>query len=131
MKIRPKIPKFAGGNNLWYSKLVDYDPLKYESVYNPDYLFAGDTSNGLQNAWISDISGFDRGRYQPTSGYGAFGKNKAHFNYTKGVEGQDYYKQFGEALLKDGKFTPTGEAWAKAVDALLPKGSNASFYDKD
>jgi hypothetical protein len=24
-----------------------------------------------------------------------------------------------------------GEAWAKAVDALLPKGSQASFYNPD
>ena len=86
-------------------------------------------SDNILSPWKSNISGYDVGRYQPTN-HGAFGEGKEHYNYTLGVEGQNYYKKFGEDLLdSNGNFTPTGEAWAKAVDALLPAGSNASFYD--
>ena len=130
MKIRPRsIPKFQGGNNIWYQGLIDYDPTKYQISYDTSRLVNGDMSDTILSPWKSDISGYDVGRYQPTD-HGAFGKGKEHYNYTLGVEGQDYYKKFGEDLLdSNGNFTPIGEAWAKAVDALLPNGSNASFYD--
>ena len=133
MKIRPKIPIYQMGNKLWYSQLVDYDPIGYEDdlVYDTDHLYAGDISNGLQNPWVSNLSGFDKGRYQPTTGYGAFGENKAHYNYVKGFEKNPYYINFGYDLVKDGKFTPVGEAWARATDKLLPSGSKASFYDEN
>ena len=133
MNIRPRnIIKLQGGNTLdWYAGLSVFDPKYYESTYNPNYLFAGDTSKGLMNAWKSNISGYDVGRYQPTSGYGAFGKNKAHFNYTKSVEEQPYYIDFGKALLTEDKkdFSPIGKQWAEAVDKLLPYNSKASFYN--
>ena len=133
MKIRPRnIPKFQTGNNIWYSKIVDYDPTRYIPIYDTSRLVDGDMSDTKLTPWKSNISGYDQGRYQPTSGYGAFGENKGHYNYTLGVEGQDYYKKFGEDLLDtNGNFTPTGEAWARAVDALLPPGSRASFYDNN
>ena len=130
MNIRPRsIPKFQGGNNIWYQGLIDYDPTKYQISYDTSRLVNGDMSDNVFSPWKSNISGYDIGRYQPTN-HGAFGKGKEHYNYTLGVEGQDYYKKFGENLLdSNGNFTPTGEAWARAVDALLPAGSNASFYD--
>ena len=130
MNIKPRnIPKFQGGSNIWYSGLIDYDPTKYQISYDTSRLVNGDMSDNIFSPWKSNISGYDIGRYQPTN-HGAFGKDKEHYNYTLGVEGQDYYKKFGEDLLdSNGNFTPTGEAWAKAVDALLPEGSNASFYD--
>ena len=130
MNIRPRsIPKFQGGNNIWYQGLIDYDPTKYQISYDTSRLVNGDMSDNILSPWKSNISGYDVGRYQPTN-HGAFGEGKEHYNYTLGVEGQNYYKKFGEDLLdSNGNFTPTGEAWAKAVDALLPAGSNASFYD--
>lgn len=133
MTIKPRnIPKFQTGNNIWYNGIVDYDPTKYIPIYDTSRLVDGDVRDTKLTPWKSNISGYDQGRYQPTTGYGAFGINQGHFNYTKGVEGQDYYKRFGEDLLdSNGNFTPTGEAWARAVDALLPPGSRASFYDKD
>ena len=131
MKIRPKIPIYQMGNKLWYSQLVDYNPLDYEFDYDTSRLYAGDVSNGLQNPWVSNLPGFDKGRYQPTTGYGAFGENKAHYNYVKGFEGDWYYTHFGQGLVENGKFTPVGEKWAKAVDELLPSGSKASFYDEN
>ena len=133
MTIKPRnIPKFQTGNNIWYNGIVDYDPTKYIPIYDTSRLVDGDMSDTKLTPWKSNISGYDQGRYQPTTGYGAFGKYKGHYNYTLGVEKDPYYKQFGEDLLDaNGNFTPTGEAWARAVDALLPPGSRASFYDKD
>lgn len=133
MTIKPRnIPKFQTGNNIWYNGIVDYDPTKYIPIYDTSRLVDGDMSDTKLTPWKSNISGYDQGRYQPTTGYGSFGKYKGHYNYTLGVEKDPYYKQFGEDLLDaNGNFTPTGEAWARAVDALLPPGSRASFYDKD
>lgn len=144
MNIRPKnILKFAGGGQ-WYSGLQDYDTSKYLTQYDTSRLVNGDINARLNqdlktgtnsDAWLpwqSNISGYDQGRYTPTTGHGAFGKDKEHYNYTLGVEGQNYYKQFGNDLLDEqGNFTDTGIAWAKAVDALLPPGSKAGFFERD
>lgn len=120
--------KFQNGNV--FSRLKPYDP---SNDWQWDYergLVAGDT-NRLQPAWKSNISGYDQGRYTPTS-HGNLGVQKEHYNYTKGVEGQQYYRDFGDALLNDkGQFTDVGLNWAKAVDKLLPTGSKATFFDEN
>ena len=134
MKISHRgIPKYQAGKNLWYKKLIDYDPNTYKYGYDTTKLVDGDMGDKVFDPWVSNIKGFDTShRYQPTTGHGGFGVGENHFNYTLGVEGQNYYKKFGQDILdSNGNFTPLGEAWAKAVDALLPKGSEASFYDKD
>lgn len=127
------IPKYVNGNNLWYSKLIDYDPTKYQYAYDTSKLVDGDMLDNTFNPWISNIQGYDTmRRYQPTTGHGAFGINQPHFNYTKGVEEQDYYKKFGSDLLdSNGNFTPMGTQWAKAVDALIPKTSDTRFFNQD
>ena len=135
MKIRPKVPMFQGGSNIWYQNLKDYDSSLYKYGYDTTQLVDGDMYDNVFKPWISNIRGYDtQHRYQPTTGHGIFGEGKEHFNYTQKVEKQPYYNdKFGADLLdkNTGKFTPMGEAWAKAVDALLPKGSQASFYDPD
>lgn len=134
MNIRPKkIPKFQGGNNMWYSGITDYDPTKYITIYDISRLVDGDMSDTKLSPWKSNIQGYDKGRYQPTSGYGDFGVNKGHYNYTIGVENQPYYQEFGNNILNSEgtNFTDAGLAWAKAVDALLPPGSKASFFDEN
>ena len=134
MKISHRgIPKFQEGKNLWYKKLIDYDPNTYKYGYDVTKLVDGDMEDKVFDPWVSNVKGFDTShRYQPTTGHGEFGVGGNHFNYTLGVEGQNYYKKFGQDILdSNGNFTPLGEAWAKAVDALLPEGSEASFYDKD
>ena len=134
MKISHRgIPKFQEGKNLWYKKLIDYDPNTYKYGYDITKLVDGDMEDKVFDPWVSNVKGFDTShRYQPTTGHGEFGVGGNHFNYTLGVEGQNYYKKFGQDILdSNGNFTPLGEAWAKAVDALLPEGSEASFYNKD
>ena len=127
------IPKYAGGNNLWYSKLIDYDPNKYQYSYDTSQLVDGDMTDTSFTPWKSNIAGYDRGRYVPTTGHGAFGVNGQHYNYTLGVENNPYYIQFGKDLLDaNGNFTPLGEQWAKAVDALIPQSNHAArFYNDD
>ena len=74
--------------------------------------------------WVSNAAGKGVGRYLPTKG------NKRE--YTQGIENTQYYQNFKKALLNsDGTFTDLGLAWAKATDALLPKGSKATFFDEN
>ena len=136
MKIRPKIQKFEGGKNLWYERYIgkDYDPSLYEYDFDPSELVAidGNTYNILA-PWASTTAGQDRGRYTPTSGHGSFGQGGSHFKYTKRIEELPYYEIFGRNLIDEttGNFTPLGEAWAKAVDALLPPNHPAKFFDEN
>lgn len=127
------ILKFQGGGTPpWYAGLTDYDPTKYAHAYNTDQLVDGDMSDGKFDPWASTTAGQQLGRYTPTSGYGKYGVNKPHYNFAKGVEGQSYYQNFGQALLDEqGNPTEVGQAWMKAVDALLPSDSSARFYDEN
>nr|DAT77891.1 MAG TPA: hypothetical protein [Caudoviricetes sp.] len=114
--------KAQDGTSLWYSALQDYDPSKYKYAYDTSRLVNGDMSDDSFDAWVSNIHGTGVGRYKPSQG-----NTK---EYTQGIENQNYYKTFGNSLFNpDGSFTDVGAAWAKAVDANLPKGSTASFYD--
>lgn len=116
------ILKAQDGTQLWYSSLTDYDPANYRYSYDTSRLVNGDMSDTNFDAWVSNIQGAGVGRYKPSQGNTR--------EYTQGVENQDYYKTFGNSLFNpDGSFTDIGAAWAKAVDANLPKGSTASFYD--
>lgn len=119
------ILKAQTGTKLWYSGLAtigDYDPVKYTSSYNTSRLINADMQDDKWDPWVSNIAGIGIGRYKPTTG--------STKDYTQGIENTQYYKNFGKALLNpDGTFTDVGLAWAKAVDAQLPKGSLASFYD--
>lgn len=126
------IQKLIGGgglSNYWYSGLMDYDPNKYTMnfTYDTSKLV---NANDFSSPWSSSQPSIGI-RYQPTSGYGAYGIGGQHFNFTKGIEESPEYKRFGENLIKDGKFTPLGEAWAKATDALLPSDSESRFFDKN
>lgn len=125
------ILKFKGGGTpQWYAGLTDYDPTKYTFAYNVNNLVDGDMSDTSFDPWASATAGQQLGRYTPTTGHGEMGVNKAHFNFAKGVEGQQYYQNFGQALLNaDGTPTDVGVAWMKKVDALLPEDSPARFYD--
>lgn len=120
------IIKARGGTQLWYSGLSaagDYDPAKYQYSYDTSRLVDADMSDDKWNPWVSDIAGLGVGRYKPTAG-----NTRA---YTQSIENTQYYKNFGNALLNpDGTFTDVGLAWAKAVDAQLPKGSKATFFDE-
>lgn len=120
----------AGGNTPWYAGLTDYDSTKYTYAYNLENLVDGDMSDNEFSPWASATAGQQLGRYTPTTGHGEMGVNKAHFNFAQGVEGQQYYKNFGQALLnEDGTPTDVGIAWMKKVDSLLPADSPARFYD--
>lgn len=120
------IIKAQGGTQLWYSGLSatgDYDPAKYQYSYDTSRLVDADMFDDKWNPWVSDIAGLGVGRYKPTAG-----NTRA---YTQSIENTQYYKNFGNALLNpDGTFTDVGLAWAKAVDAQLPKGSKATFFDE-
>ena len=121
------IRKFqAGGQPDWYSALQvkgDYDSNKYAHEYDTSTLYAGDMSNGPQDYYVSNQNGSIKQRYAPTNG--TFGDS------VQAIEDQDYYKRFGKDLLNETgtDFSEMGKAWAKAVDAQLPAGSEASFYD--
>lgn len=120
----------AGGTPQWYTGLTDYDPTKYTFAYNVNNLVDGDMSDASFDPWASSTAGKQLGRYTPTTGHGAMGVNKAHFNFARGIEGQQYYQDFGKALVnEDGTPTDVGVAWMKKVDALLPEDSPARFYD--
>lgn len=121
------IRKFqAGGQPDWYSALQakgDYDSNKYAHEYDTSTLYAGDMSKGPQDYYVSNQKGTINQRYAPTNG--TFGDS------VQAIENQDYYKRFGKDLLNETgtAFSEMGKAWAKAVDAQLPAGSEASFYD--
>ena len=116
--------KAQGGVKLWYDGLQDFDPAKYKYSYDTSRLVNGDMSDDVFDPWISNIHGSVAGRYKPSQGNTR--------EYTQGIENQNYYKTFGNSLFNpDGSFTSIGEAWAKAVDANLPSGSTASFYDNN
>lgn len=123
--------KFQGGGTPpWYAKLLDYDPTKYTYAYNTENLVDGNMSDETFAPYISSTAGQLQGRYTPTSGHGKMGIGKGHFNYTKGIEEQAYYQNFGKALLnEDGTPTDVGIAWMKKVDELLPENSPARFFD--
>jgi hypothetical protein len=53
------IPKYVNGNNLWYSKLIDYDPTKYQYAYDTSKLVDGDMLDNTFNPWVSNIQGYD------------------------------------------------------------------------
>lgn len=120
------ILKAQNGSPLWYSNLEtngDYDPAKYQYSYDTSRLVNADMSDTNWSPWVSNVSGLGVGRYRPTTGNTR--------SYTQGIEDTQYYKNFGNALLNpDGTFTDVGLAWAKAVDAQLPKGSKATFFDE-
>lgn len=118
------ILKAQTGASLWYSGLTDYDPAKYSYSYDTSKLVDADMSDNKFNPWVSNVVGLGVGRYKPTAG-----NTRA---YTQGIENTQYYKNFGNALFNpDGTFTNVGEEWARQVDANLPKGSTASFYDQN
>ena len=118
------ILKAQTGTSLWYSGLTDYDPTKYSYSYDTSRLIDADMSDDKFNPWVSNVSGVGAGRYKPTTGNTR--------EYTQNIENTQYYKNFGNALLNpDGSFTDVGQAWARLVDANLPRGSAASFYDKN
>lgn len=116
----PSKPKGA----YWYSGLTDFDPLGYTYQYDTSRLVNADMSDDNFDPWVSNAAGKGVGRYLPTKG------NKRE--YTQGIENTQYYQNFKKALLNsDGTFTDLGLAWAKATDALLPKGSKATFFDEN
>lgn len=121
------IIKAQGGTQLWYSGLSaagDYDPTKYEHTYNTSALTDADMSDNMFVPWVSNIAGQGVGRYKPSE--------ENNREYAQRIEASPYYKKFGKDLLNpDGTFTDMGLAWAKAVDAKLPKGSTATFFDED
>lgn len=118
------ILKAASGTPIWYQNLQDYDPSKYQHSYDMSRLVNADMSNDIWDPWVSNVKGFGVGRYQPSNG-----NNR---NYTQNIENTQYYKDFGKALLdENGGFTDVGLAWAKAVDAQLPQGSKATFFDEN
>lgn len=110
--------------NDWYEGLGDFDPAGYTHQYDTSRLVNADMSDNNWDAWTSNVAGAGQGRYKPASG-----NTKA---YTQGIEGTQYYQNFEKALLNsDGTFTNLGLVWAKATDALLPKGSKATFLDEN
>nr|DAH58268.1 MAG TPA: hypothetical protein [Bacteriophage sp.] len=112
------------GNKLWYENLIDFDPANYISNYDTSQLIKGDISKSNLNPWVSNKNGLGPGRYAPSK------ENTRE--YAQQVENLPYYQTFGKDIIgSDGKFTEVGEAWAKAVDSMLPKGSLASFYDNN
>lgn len=122
------------GDLNWYYALQgrDYDPSKFTYGYDTSSLVDGYMEDDSFTPWVSKKSGYDPNRYKPTTGYGAFGREGSHFNFTKGVEESPYYKKFGEDLFdQNGQFTEVGTKWARAVDALLPPGSKATFFDEN
>ena len=124
---RGGVVKAQSGTSLWYSDLAkkgDFDKSKYVASYDTSSLINADFSDDDNSPWISNIPGIGVGRYQPTEGNTR--------EYAQRVENTDYYKNFGNDLFDEkGNFTDIGVAWAKAVDANLPKGSLASFYDEN
>lgn len=124
--------KFQGGGPFWYSDLTDYNPDLYIADYDTSTLVDGDMSDDKFILWASPNAGLGQGRYQSTEGYGEMGIDKEHYQKAQGIENQNYYRRFGEDLLdENGNFTKLGEAWAREVDKLLPKGSLATFYDEN
>ena len=121
------IIKAQDRTQLWYSRLSaagDYDPTKYEHTYNTSALTDADMSDNMFVPWVSNIAGQGVGRYKPSE--------ENNREYAQRIEASPYYKKFGKDLLNpDGTFTDMGLAWAKAVDAQLPKGSTATFFDED
>ena len=118
----PIPPKPKGA--YWYSGLADFNPSGYTYQYDTNRLVNADMSDDNFDPWVSNAAGKGVGRYLPS-----VGNTK---DYTKGIEGTQYYQQFGKSLLdENGKFTDIGKAWAKAVDAHLPSNSTASFYDAE
>lgn len=121
------ILKAQNGDKLWYSNLAtngDYDPTKYTYSYDTSRLVNADMTDDNFDPWVSNVAGKGVGRYLPAEG------NKR--KYTQGIENTKYYQDFKKALLNsDGTFTDLGLAWAKATDALLPKGSKATFFDEN
>lgn len=108
----------------WYSGLTDFDPSGYTYQYDTSRLVNADMSDNNFDPWVSNVAGKGDGRYLPAEG------NKRE--YTRGIENTKYYQDFKKALLNsDGAFTDLGLAWAKATDALLPKGSKATFFDEN
>lgn len=108
----------------WYSGLTDFDPSGYTYQYDTSRLVNADMNDDNFDPWVSNIAGKGVGRYLPSEGNDR--------KYTQGIENTKYYQDFKKALLTpDGKFTDLGLAWAKATDALLPKGSKATFFDEN
>ena len=106
----------------WYSDLVDFDPSKYTHQYDTSKLVNADMSDDNFDPWVSNVTGKGAGRYLPSEGNSK--------DYTARIEGSPYYQQFGKSLIdENGNLTDIGKAWTKAVDAYLPSGSTASFYD--
>ena len=122
------IIKALGGTKFWYDGIQDYDKTKYISDYDTSKLVNADD---FSDAWVSNVKGYDQYRYGPTQ-HGNYGENNDHWNYTSGIEGKDYYKQFGKDLFdENGNPTPMGIAWMQATDKLLPENSRARFYDSN
>lgn len=114
----------TGVKTPWYNtlKAVNKDT-DFVSNWDTSTLYAGDTSNGLKNPWASNQVGNALGRYSPTEGYTRKQAEDIELN-------DQLYKDFENNLFNDdGTFNEIGEAWAREVDKLIPKGSTASFYD--
>lgn len=108
----------------WYNalKAVNKDT-DFTSKLDTSTLYAGDTSKGLIAPWASNQVGNAIGRYSPTEGYTRKQAEDIELN-------DQLYKDFENSLFnEDGTFNEIGEAWAREVDKLIPKGSTASFYD--
>ena len=120
------IIKAQDGTQLWYSELAaagDYNPEKYQYSYDTSRLVDADMSDNMYIPWKSNIAGLGVGRYKPSE--------ENNREYAQKIEATPYYQKFGKDLLNpDGTFTDMGLAWAKAVDAQLPKGSTATFFDE-
>lgn len=118
----PIPPKPKGA--YWYSGLTDFDPSGYTYQYDTSRLVNADMSDDNFDPWVSNVAGKGVGRYLPS-----VGNTK---DYTKGIEGTQYYQQFGNSLIdENGNLTDVGQAWARSVDAHLPSNSTASFYDAE
>ncbi len=113
----------TGVKTPWYNtlKAVNKDT-NFTSNWDTTNLYAGDTSNGLNNPWASNQAGNAIGRYSPTKGY----TRKQAIE----IEKSPLYSNFYNNLFnEDGTFNKLGGAWAKKVDELIPQDSTASFYD--
>lgn len=118
------ILKAQNGSPFWATGLASFDPANYKTKYLVDKLVNADMDNDDRSAWVSNVNGVGNGRYKPTNG-----NTK---EYVQKIENAQYYKDFGKDLLdQNGNFTEVGQQWAKSVDALLPKGSKATFYDEN
>ena len=115
------IKALTGTKTDWRLGIPEFDANQYETTLDTSKLYSF-ADGKLGDAWSSNKTGIGTGRYVPTAGYTR--------EQVQAIQNQKQYQDFTKKLLDDnGNFTEVGKAWAKAVDALLPKDSTATFFD--